>query len=154
MKPILSIITLFLIGFPFLARPVIARSPVDRDRSIESRKHGETGEGTLEIPPGQPVPTVKLIVSKDRKKGWNLNIQTTNFTFAPENVNQPGNYREGHAHLYINGQKITRIYSDWYYLPALESGRDEITVSLNTNDHKTLTVRGKAISDTAIVEVK
>lgn len=43
---------------------------------------------TLEIPEEQPLPTVSLIAHPDPVRGWNLEIQTTNFAFAPERVNQ------------------------------------------------------------------
>jgi hypothetical protein len=154
MKLIFAVGALFLVGSMFLDMPVTVRAEVEINRSIKLRKHGEGEEAIFEIPSGKPIPTVKLRVIKDTKKGWNLDLETSNFTFAPAKVNQPEEYREGHAHLYINGKKITRIYSDWFYLPALEPGRNEITVSLNTNDHKTLVLQGKKITDTVIVDVR
>lgn len=108
----------------------------------------------LEIPAGQPIPTVKLVVRPDAMKGWNLELQVTNFRFAPERVNTTSNPAEGHAHLYIDGKKITRLYNAWYYLPSLEPGQHEIKVSLNTNLHETLVNRGQPIEATEIIEVK
>ena len=35
---------------------------------------------------------------------------------------------EGHTHLYIDGEKITRVYSNWYYLGKLEPGEHTIRV--------------------------
>ena len=35
-----------------------------------------------------PYPTLDVELIKDTKDGYNLIIQTTNFKFAPENVNQ------------------------------------------------------------------
>ncbi len=80
-------------------------------------------------------------------KGWNLNIETTNFTFAPETVNQESSPNQGHAHLYINGEKITRIYSNWYHLPELPKGDNEIKITINTNLHEDLIYQGKVIGD-------
>lgn len=108
----------------------------------------------LEIPAGQPIPTVKLIVRPDAMKGWNLELQVTNFSFAPERVNTTSNPAEGHAHLYIDGKKITRLYSPWYYLANLEPGQHEIKVSLNTNAHETLVNKGQPIEATEIIQVK
>jgi hypothetical protein len=107
----------------------------------------------LEIPAGQPIPSVKLIVRPDAMKGWNLEVQVTNFRFAPGRVNTSSNPAEGHAHLFIDGKKITRLYGPWYYLPNLESGQHEIKVSLNTNAHETLVYKGQPIEATAIVRV-
>jgi hypothetical protein len=44
-----------------------------------------------------PYPTLDVELIKDTKDGYNLIIQTTNFKFAPENVNQANNGNEGHA---------------------------------------------------------
>lgn len=107
----------------------------------------------LEIPEGQPIPEIKLIVHPDSMKGWNLEIQVTNFSFAPERANSTSSTKEGHAHLYIDGKKITRLYGQWYHLPSLEPGKHEITVTLNSNRHETLVYKGKPISATAIIQV-
>ena len=41
--------------------------------------HHHHGHGTVEIPAGQPIPTINLVVHPDPVRGWNLEIQTTNF---------------------------------------------------------------------------
>ncbi len=124
--------------------------------NADNHTHVEEGHqhGVLEIPQGATVPQVDLIVHQDAKRGWNLEIRTTNFKFAPESVNQANTYNEGHAHLYVNGQKITRLYSNWYYLSQLEPGRNEVKVSLNANGHEALSYQGVMIEDLEIVEVK
>ena len=43
----------------------------------------------MEVGEGVPVPSVQLMIAEDPVEGWNLEIQTTNFDFAPESVNQP-----------------------------------------------------------------
>jgi len=120
------------------------------DRSDSGISHGHK---KVEIPAGKPVPQVDLFVYQDSMKGWNLELKLTNFKFVPETVNQSSNPYEGHAHLYINGEKITRIYSNWYYLGNLKPGKNEITVSLNTNKHEDLVSNSKMIMDTEIIEV-
>jgi hypothetical protein len=114
---------------------------------------GEHSHATLEIPPGQPVPSVDLIVHSDPKKGWNLETKVSNFKFAPEHTSTASIPGEGHAHLYVNGKKITRIYGSWYYLENLNPGRNEITVALNANSHEALVHNGKKIEDTEIIQV-
>ena len=105
------------------------------------------------IPQDQPVPTVDLVVHQDEMRGWNLEVKVNNFRFAPDKVNQESNYSEGHAHLYINGEKITRIYSNWFYISSLEPGRNEIKVVLNANGHESFVYQGNMIEDTEIIEV-
>ncbi|NET55883.1 MAG: hypothetical protein F6K47_06855 [Symploca sp. SIO2E6] len=109
--------------------------------------------GTREIPTGQPIPRVDLIVHQDTMKGWNLEIKVSNFKFAPENANKEHISGEGHAHLYINGEKITRLYGNWFYLDHLEPGRHEITVTLNSNSHENLVYNEQIIADTEVIEI-
>ena len=118
-------------------------------------KHGsgEHSHGTLMISEGQPVPDVDLIVSEDPVNGWNLELKLENFTFTPENVNQPNQPNEGHAHLYVNGEQVSRIYSNWYHLPNLPQGSNEIKVGLNANGHEMLMYDGAMIEDVEVVEV-
>lgn len=129
--------------------------------------HGDTPDGhtqtehtpdahtheRVEVPVDLPVPTINLVVHPDARQGWNLEVQVTHFQFAPDRVNVASSPTEGHAHLYIDGTKITRLYSNWYYLGELPSGRHEITVNLNTNTHATLTHDGQPIQATVVVDV-
>ena len=108
---------------------------------------------TISIPENTPVPSVDLIVDEDPKGGWNLQIITQNFTLSPQKVNQAHIEGEGHAHLYIDDNKITRIYSPWLHIPKewLSSGTHEIKVTLSSNDHREYTYKGKPISDTKTI---
>ena len=124
--------------------------------SASEKGHSEGGHhhGTLVLSDDQPIPQVDLVVHQDTVRGWNLEIKLENFELAPERVNQANQPNEGHAHLFVNGEKITRIYSDWYYLPELPPGENTIKISLNTNSHEFLEFAGKTIEDTAIVMVE
>ncbi len=115
--------------------------------------HGGMHHGVLEIPEGQPVPEVKLTVEPDTMRGWNLQVEVSDFAFAPERVNQASLVTEGHAHLFINGEKITRLYGSWYYIPSLPAGDHELRVELNGNGHETLTAEGQPIEATVNIEV-
>lgn len=114
--------------------------------------HGTHHHKTMEIAPNQPVPSVNLVVHPDAKKGWNLEVKVTNFSFALLSVNTAAKPGEGHAHLYVNGQKIARLYGNWYYLEDLPPGKNPITVSLNSNTHESLVSNGKIIQNTTIIE--
>ncbi|MGK7877521.1 MAG: hypothetical protein AB4426_30735 [Xenococcaceae cyanobacterium] len=120
---------------------------------VHPHGEGDHEHGMIAIPEGDPVPTVDLIVHEDAVKGWNLEVQVSNFRFAPENVNKESNHSEGHAHLYINGKKITRLYGNWYYISKLEPGRNEIKVNLNANGHEALMYNGQMIEDTEIIQI-
>ena len=89
-------------------------------------------------------PTLNVEIFPDPVSGWNLNIQTTDFTFSPESAGLEHVVGEGHAHVYANGVKLGRVYGDWIHL-ALPEGEVEVMVTLNANDHSPL-----AVGDTPI----
>ncbi|MGF1513413.1 MAG: hypothetical protein ACFB5Z_06930 [Elainellaceae cyanobacterium] len=119
----------------------------------DSGSMGEHSHGTLSILEGQPTPEVTLTVYDDALRGWNLELEVENFTLAPEEVNQASNTIEGHAHLYVNGDKMTRLYGPWFYLESLPSGEHELRVELNANGHEVLMHDGEAIADTVVIQV-
>jgi len=142
----------------------MARSPNSpTDNLLAHEPHNDSSGGVmspaahehknLEIPVGQTVPSVDLTIHPDAVKGVNLEVKVANFRFAPEKVNQESKLTEGHAHLYVDGKKLTRLYSSWYYLADLEPGQHKITVTLNTNAHENLIHQGKMIEDTEMFSV-
>lgn len=107
----------------------------------------------LTISDPKVAPSVELKVTKDNKAGYNIFIDTKNFTFTPENVGKANVANQGHAHLYVNGEKIARVYGHWYYIPLLEPGRNDIRVTLNANNHEEYAISGQTIGDTFVVTV-
>lgn len=85
-------------------------------------------------------------IEKDAKAGWNVFLVTENFTFTPEAVNQPHVANTGHAHLYINGTKLARLYGPAYHIEALPFGPHDLEVVLNTNEHAQYTILGRPVS--------
>jgi hypothetical protein len=116
---------------------------------------GKTGQahGTIDVGGLPNRPAVELIVHTDAKKGWNLQVQTEHFRWAPEHVNLAHVPGEGHAHLYVNGKKLTRLYGEWYYLEHLRPGDNRITVTLNANSHDDYAINGEPVFATQIVTV-
>lgn len=110
------------------------------------------GHQLREVPTGQ-APTVELNIAEDASSGWNLHVVTENFEFAPERLDEV-NSQEGHAHLFLNGKKMARLYGPWFHLPASEVpvGEQELTVVLNANDHTGWAADGEAVvASTTIV---
>ncbi len=104
--------------------------------------------GALEVGGTPAPPTVRLTVHTDPKAGWNLQVQVGNFRFVPERASTAHVPGEGHAHLFIDGKKIPRLYGEWYHIPTPAPGTHRITVTLNANSHEELTIDGKPISAT------
>ncbi len=137
---------------PMVSPPAAIANPTHSNHSSQQDGQGHD-HGKLEVSAQQMQPRVDLVVHPDAIKGWNLELKVVNFNFAPDRVNTSSNPQEGHAHLYINGQKITRLYGPWYYLGDLEPGRHQITVTLNANGHEDLVLKGQAIADTETITV-
>lgn len=142
-----------MIKFHFLIAGILGSFVILKGQPVVNAHEMEHHHSMLEVPEGKPVPSVDLIVHPDSKQGWNLEIRVSNFKFAPGKVNQSGSYDEGHAHLYINGKKVTRIYGNWYYLSELPSGKHEIKIELNGNGHELLMYQGKQVEDVEVIEV-
>lgn len=100
-----------------------------------------------------PAPTLDVVVHKDPMSGYNVELLTTNFRFAPENASLEHVPGEGHGHIYVDGTKINRLYGNWYHLGKLEEGQREIKVSLSANNHGIYAVNGEEIAVTKVITV-
>jgi hypothetical protein len=91
-------------------------------------------------------PKVELVVTEDAKSGYNIKILTTDFIFTPESVNGENVIGEGHAHLYVDGEKVGRLYSPYYHYDGSFEGTKTFSVTLNANDHGEYAIDGEVIS--------
>lgn len=150
-KYLIALATLF--GITSISDNVGSIGQSIRSHSPSNPNRADNHDKIMEIPSGQAVPTIDLVVHQDAMKGYNLEVKVTNFQFAPERINTDAIPGEGHGHIYVNNQKLTRLYGSWYYLENLPPGQNKITVSLNANNHMALAHNGEPISDTEIVNV-
>lgn len=104
----------------------------------------------LDIPQTE-APLVALEVSADPDAGWNLHLTVEHFRFAPENVGMAHVAGEGHAHVYVNGEKVARLYGDWMHFSSLPPGA-EVKVTLNSNDHRPLRTGGQSIAAVVMID--
>jgi hypothetical protein len=102
---------------------------------------------------------IELVADAMSTSSVNLKLKTESFRFAPEHVNQAhqtidqefGYIVEGHAHLYVNGVKQTRLYGNHFFLQNVKEG-DLVRVELNSNDHRIFLVYdSQAASAEAVV---
>ena len=107
---------------------------------------GHDHDELLSLPQSADAPTLDVDIKADPLSGWNLHIQTTGFRFSPENASLDHVAGEGHAHVYVNGEKLGRYYSPWVHLDKLPNGPVRIEVTLNANDHRKLAVAEKPLS--------
>lgn len=103
--------------------------------------------------PADGAPAIELEVTADEHGGWNLRLRTTGFAFTPAQVGGEARGGQGHAHVYVDGEKFARVYSEYYYLPdsAVPEGEHGLVVTLNADDHSVWAVDGEPIIATATV---
>lgn len=106
----------------------------------------------VEIAADAPVPTLSAVVEEDAKSGWNIQLVTTNFAFAPERASGEHVVGEGHAHVYIDGVKIGRVYGPWYHVDGYTEGVHTVRVTLNANDHREYAIGGAPVEYVTEVE--
>jgi hypothetical protein len=145
----------FLIFFiPFIVFFLYFTSNNEHNPSSANVSKNHMGHGFVEIPEGYQIPSIDVSVTQDPSGTWLLKVKAEHFMFAPENVGvKTPSYNEGHAHLYINGKKINRLYGEYYNLGDLKKGKSEIKVTLNSNNHGELVYKGQLIQSTVIVEI-
>ncbi|KIN70435.1 DUF461 domain containing protein [Sulfitobacter noctilucae] len=68
--------------------------------------------------------------------GFEISLALKNFTFVRVADNAGHIAGEGHAHIYLNGLKLGRLYESSFTLGALLPGRYALRIALNTNDHR------------------
>lgn len=92
-------------------------------------------------------PEVKLTARPDSEDGWNLQLAVNAFRFTPDSTGGAALPGAGHAHLYLDGRKLARIYGPWFHLPAAQvpEGTHTLTVRLYADDHTAWAVAGKPV---------
>ena len=123
-----------------------------RDATAEDDSHTHAGgeehdhSKLMDMDAGS-APIVDLQVIPLEDGGYNVRIQTMNFIFTPQNIDQEPVMGEGHAHLYVDGVKIARVYGEWYHIASLPDDAQMISVGLYANNHQPLAVDGVEITD-------
>lgn len=90
-------------------------------------------------------PSVSFTAEEDAKSGWNITLKTDKFKFTPENVNGENVVGEGHAHLYVGGEKVARLYGPNFHYDEAFDGTKTFRVTLNANNHEEYAVDGDVI---------
>ncbi len=139
------------IGFTVAAGNGITLDGHDHDHAAGGVMDHEAAEGqiqdhdhgaALSLAAGPDAPTLKVHVMADPVSGWNLHVLTRNFSFAPDRAGRDHVAGEGHAHVYVNGIKLARLYGPWMHIAKLPEGSVDLKVTLNSNDHRSLAVDG------------
>ena len=102
-------------------------------------------------------PQATLVIQKDPTGGFNVQVKTTNFLWRPEMASMQHVPGEGHAHVYLDGRKIMRIYNEWFHLNTYQfstrSGEQLLSIEFVGNDHAPYTIQGLPVGAEQIVDV-
>lgn len=81
-------------------------------------------------------------------QGATLRLSTENFTFIRTEDDAAHTPNHGHAHVYLNGLKLRRLYDPVFELGALAAGEYTLSIALNSNDHRPYVRDGQSVSAT------
>ena len=114
----------------------------------EKPLHAEANRVVSETPV-----SIAITAEADADGGVDVRIATEGFRFAPEAVDQAHTPGAGHAHIYVDGVKLGRVFDSEYRIDQLPPGEHDIRVTLNTNDHSDLVFDGAKVEATTTVSV-
>ncbi len=140
------------IGFVLAAGAGVTLDGHDHTMDRTALAHHDVADDHAEphrLSPSGDAPTVLVDLAPDPVSGWNLHAKTANFAFAPEQAGGIHRAGEGHAHVYLDGDKIARLYGPWMHLSSVPDGAT-VTVTLNGNDLRPLFVGDRPLSATAV----
>ena len=117
---------------------------------LDYRSGGESGEygvgKTLAVPEGATIPRIELRAEKI-DAGWRVHISKKNFEFSHQvGVVEDHSFGMGHAHLYLSGLKLARVFEDTVDIGELAPGNYEIRVTLVSADHRALMVGDELVT--------
>lgn len=120
-------------------------------RIVTEEASAAHGEGALEEgPPGAP-PGLDMTLAPS-EDGWEVRITPVNVSLSPDLADAPHRPGTGHAHLYLDGLKLQRLYGPTARIGALPQGQHTVKVTLNTNDHRTYAVNGEPVTALALID--
>ena len=119
----------------------------------ESMGDNHNGTDAPELVESESPLSVAITAEPDADGGVSVSIMTVGFRFAPELVDHAHTEGVGHAHIYVDGEKLARVFEPYYQIDDLPPGDHEIRVSLNSNNHGELAYDGKKLEATATVIV-
>lgn len=120
----------------------------------------------IDLPENIITPRLSVILRKDTMEGYNLTLNTKHYSLIPPpedasmaelmkaSINKKLGIAEGHAHLYINGVKIQRVYGHYVHIPQsrFKNGINTVSVTLNNHGHMYWLAEHKKILSTLYVD--
>ncbi len=124
----------------------LANNKYEKKQEFLSKKPDNGGQLELAGYPKSELPSVWMEITPDPIEGYNILFNTINFKFTPEHINMDHVMGEGFINLYVNGEKVSRVYSDIFHVDLKNAGTYEIVATLNSNSQSEYCIRGVPIS--------
>ena len=120
--------------------------------------HAHTnGASTIHEITQETAPKAALTIKKDPTGGFNVEVVTSNFVWRPEMASMKHVPGQGHAHVFLDGRKIMRIYNEWFHLNTYQfstrPGEQLLSIEFVGNDHAPYTIEGLPVGAEQIVDV-
>jgi hypothetical protein len=121
----------------------------------------------IAAPGNSPQSALSLTLTKDAMSGYNLKLHLQHYKLMPPpsdvvsmadlmsaTLDKQTGFIEGHAHLYINGEKVQRVYGLDVHLPAklFKQGINTVSVTLNNHGHMYWTIDKKKVVSTLYID--
>jgi len=156
MRPLM----LFIIGIVFgtaggfllsggLEASGMGHDHADHDEAAAHDHASHDHAALAEWPANIDAPQIALTAWPDGGGAVNLRIDAPGFAFTPEEVNGENSPGTGHAHVYVDGVKVARVYGAYVHLPEVPTG-SVIRVTLNANDHSEWAIAGAPLAHETI----
>ena len=102
------------------------------DTGMTGMNHGTSNGIHLD-----PSPEITLMaLNGPNAQGADISLNVENFIFVRVADDAPHVANEGHAHIYLNGLKLGRLYDTMFTLGAIPTGTYDLLVGLNSNTHQ------------------
>lgn len=125
-------------------------------RMTASALQGHMGMAMMDDVPAMemdiPTPSLGLDATA-AGDGWQVTITVEDFTFSEDKMGMPHEAGTGHAHIYVGGMKLGRVFGPDFKIGQLPAGSHEIRVTLNTNDHRPYMGADGPVTATTVIEV-
>ena len=102
----------------------------------------EAGQGME----ASPTPTIQIMPpTTPNADGFKVQLALDNIELvvAPDGAAHIDG--QGHAHIYLNGLKLGRLYEDNFEIGSLQPGNYALRIGLNTNDHRPYVTSGQPV---------
>ena len=103
------------------------------------------GDELLEVDAALPIPGLAIDITETSVPGtFALAVALENFTITPENIDADPIDNEGHLHLYLDGERVTR-FTDLEIEVDVPDGEHLVEVELSANNHSAYSLDGEPI---------